>query len=508
MFSPLLDGSSSHRATEATAMSQSVDLSLQPFFNLSPDLLCIRNADGYFQEVNAVWTDILGWTLDELRSRPWIDFVHPDDVAATLDLEQCVWDLPPDADTVIEYKVRFRHQEGHYRWLKWRLSSYKKGLSYGIAQDATEQSWSGNAAYRAGIQEALKLRDLAIAASSVGIVIANARLPDMPLIYVNPAFETITGYSAAEVLGTNCRFLQGTDKRQAALIELRAAIKAGTDCTVVLQNYRKDGSLFWNELHISPIYNQVGELTHFVGVQSDITARKQAEAALKMEQEKSERLLLNVLPQAIAERLKQYQIGLTKRDGEAFIADGFEEVTVLFADIVGFTTISSQIPPTKVIGLLNRLFSRFDELCDRYGLEKIKTIGDEYMVVSGVPTQRSDHAEAIADMALAMQQAIEQFGQTYPYPLKIRIGISTGPVVAGVIGTKKFAYDLWGDTVNVASRMESSGEPGRIQVTEATYQCLSDRYQFEKRGSINIKGKGAMTTYWLIGKTKSNQTSC
>jgi len=211
---------------------------------------------------------------------------------------------------------------------------------------------------------------------------------------------------------------------------------------------------------------------------------------LQIEQEKSERLLLNILPKPIADRLKQ---------GQSVIADSFAEVTVLFADIVDFTRLSAQMSPTESVVLLNEIFSTFDRLAEQHGLEKIKTIGDAYMVVGGLPTPRPDHAEAIAEMALDMQREI-QFKAESGEPLRIRIGIHTGPVVAGVIGTRKFSYDLWGDTVNTASRMESHGLSGGIQVTETTHERLRDKYLFKKRGMIQVKSKGEMMTYLLLGR--------
>jgi PAS domain S-box-containing protein len=466
------------------------EASLQAFFNLSPDLLCTRCSDGYFRELNSVWKSTLGWTLDELRSRPWIDFVHPDDVAFTFDMERECQTVRA-SHTPIQLKNRYRCRDGSYRWLSWRLSGYENGLSYGIAQDVTESKWLGSGAYRTEIRETVKLRDQAIAASSVGIVIADARLPGMPLIYVNPAFERITGYSATDVLGYNCRFLQGKDTSQPAVAQLRAAIKAGEDCTVTLLNYRKDGTPFWNELTISPIYDDNKNLTHFVGIQADISARISAEQALHLEQHKSERLLLNILPKPIAEQLKQF---------EGSLAQQFAEATILFADIVGFTPLSAQMRPLELLNLLNEIFSVFDQLAEKHGVEKIKTIGDAYMVAGGLPIPKDNHAEAIAQMALDMQQAIHNFQAQQGKSFQIRIGINTGPVVAGVIGIKKFSYDLWGDAVNVASRMESSGVPGRIQVTAATKERLQDKYLFEERGAIAVKGKGKMITYWLIGR--------
>jgi class 3 adenylate cyclase/predicted enzyme related to lactoylglutathione lyase len=222
-------------------------------------------------------------------------------------------------------------------------------------------------------------------------------------------------------------------------------------------------------------------------IRRDFLTRRQLDA----ERQRSDRLLLNVLPPAIATRLKA---------GEEPIADAFPETTVLFADIVDFTGISSKVSPDDMVQTLNVVFSTFDRLAAEHGLEKIKTIGDAYMVVGGLPEPRADHAEAVAEMALAMQASLEAHRGPTGEPIKVRVGINTGPVVAGVIGTAKFAYDLWGDAVNTASRMESHGVPDGIQVTESTYQRLRDRYCFEARGVVDVKGKGPMQTYLLTGR--------
>jgi class 3 adenylate cyclase len=215
--------------------------------------------------------------------------------------------------------------------------------------------------------------------------------------------------------------------------------------------------------------------------------------ALRLEQEKSERLLLNVLPAPIAARLKA---------GEGVIADGFPDVTVLFADIVDFTRRSQRIAPEQVVQALNDLFSVFDQHARQRGLEKIKTIGDAYMVAGGLPDPRPDHAHAVAEMAMAMRDEVARRTDPDGQPLALRIGIDTGPVMAGVIGTSKFSYDLWGDTVNTASRMESHGVPGCIQVTARTYERLKDGYRFERRGPIAVKGKGEIVTYLLVGRNQ------
>lgn len=265
-----------------------------------------------------------------------------------------------------------------------------------------------------------------------------------------------------------------------------------------------DGRTLWLDISKIPLQDSTGNVIGILGLVKDITEHKQAEEALRLEQEKSERLLLNILPKVIADQLKQNlwsfsEDGLVRNNGTALIAEEFDEVTILFADIVGFTPLSVRISPQALVNLLNEIFSTFDRLAEKHGLEKIKTIGDAYMVAGGLPMRRDDHAEAIAQMALDMQTAITQFQADKGEPFQIRIGINTGPVVAGVIGLRKFIYDLWGDTVNVASRMESQGEPGRIQVTQANYTRLQDKYLFEQRGTMYVKGKGEMTTYWLIG---------
>ncbi len=319
--------------------------------------------------------------------------------------------------------------------------------------------------------------------------------PSGRFLTANTTLATIYGYASAEEMCNNLinlnRQLYVQPNRHDELI--RILEKYGSVSDFESQVYRKNGTKIWIEEKARAVRDNHGNFIYYEGTVEDITVRKAWQEALHYEQEQGERLLLNILPKVIAQRLKQL---------ESTIADNFEEVTVLFADIVGFTELSARFPPAQVVELLNRIFSAFDELSDYYGLEKIKTIGDAYMVVGGLPTPRPDHAEATANMALDMQQVITKFNNQNNQTLSIRIGINTGPVVAGVIGIKKFSYDLWGDTVNIASRMESQGLPDKIQVTEFTYKKLQDNYLFEERGTIQVKGKGKMTTYFLGGKIK------
>jgi class 3 adenylate cyclase len=225
--------------------------------------------------------------------------------------------------------------------------------------------------------------------------------------------------------------------------------------------------------------------------QMEVAARREFVAMCLLEEERgrAERLLLNILPEPIAARLK--------RSGES-IAEHSDGVTVLFADIAGFTPLSSSKSPQELVGLLNRVFTEFDALADAYGLEKIKTIGDAYMAVAGLPQPQADHAQRAARMALAMQQAIARVAADTGEPLALRVGLHSGPVVAGVIGRRKFAYDLWGDTVNTASRMESHGVPGAIHCTETTGSLLRGAFRLEPRGAMEIKGKGEMNTFLLF----------
>ncbi len=317
--------------------------------------------------------------------------------------------------------------------------------------------------------------------------------PEGQFLSANPALVRMYGYDSFADLSTH---VTNIDRQLYLEPELRAQLRqrlaeAGAVSNFQARVWRKDGRAIWTAENVREVRDANGQLLYYEGTVADITQRKQAEDALRAERETSERLLLNVLPRTIAERLKHQ---------EQAIAERFDEVSILFADIVDFTTLSAQVPPTELVGMLNEIFSSFDHLVEQYGLEKIKTIGDAYMVAGGLPEPKADHAEAIAELALDMQREIAQFRRHDGECFRLRIGINIGPVVAGVIGLRKFIYDLWGDTVNVASRMEAQGSRGAIQTTTAMYLRLRDRYQFEERGEITVKGKGTMHTYWLRGR--------
>ncbi|MGL5063816.1 MAG: adenylate/guanylate cyclase domain-containing protein [Microcoleus sp.] len=362
-------------------------------------------------------------------------------------------------------------------------------------------------------QSEIKYRELVENANSIILKLDT----EGNITFFNEFAQKFFGYTEVEILGKNAvgTILPETDTAGNDLAALLSNILHNPENYARNENesIQRDGSRVWVSWANKPLFDAGGKFVGLLAIGTDITDRRWAEMqlyqlneelesrveerttalnntlkALRVQQEQSERLLLNILPEEIANRLKR---------GDSTIADTFTEATVLFADIVGFTQLSSRVSPTELVAMLNDIFSTFDQLAERHGLEKIKTIGDAYMVVGGLPTPRPDCAEAIAEMALDMQQAVAEFSKTHDREFSIRIGINSGPVVAGVIGIKKFIYDLWGDTVNTASRMESHSLPGCIQVTAATYQILEDKYLFESRGSIEIKGKGLMNTYLL-----------
>jgi PAS domain S-box-containing protein len=322
--------------------------------------------------------------------------------------------------------------------------------------------------------------------------------PSGKFLSANPALAQIYGYDSVESLIATLQDVEHQlyvipGRRQEFVTTLE---RDGNINNFESEVYRRDGTTIWISEHARIVrHHSTDQILYYEGIVQDISLRKQMEKALDEERQRTENLLLDILPRSIAERLKQ--------GDEETIADSFDEATVLFADLVNFTDISTQLTPTDLVLFLNRIFCAFDNLAETYGLEKIKTIGDAYMAVSGLhdqPSHPGNRIEAIANMALDMIETTESLGDSLGHPIQLRIGIHCGPVVGGVIGRKRFLYDLWGDTVNVASRMESLGEAGGIQVTEQVYDYLKDQFELEARGQIPVKGKGLMATYWLKGR--------
>ena len=316
--------------------------------------------------------------------------------------------------------------------------------------------------------------------------------PTGRFISANMALARIYGYSSPEELLKNIKDISrqlyyDPNRRQKFVAAMKTDNAVYNFESLV---YRKDGSTFWVSENARAVYDSQGKLLYYEGTVSDIDERKMAQEALKFQQQQMEQLLLNILPAKIARRLQEEQKA---------IADSFDDVSVLFADLVGFTEFCSNVSPIDLVNFLNLIFSKFDQLTQKHRLEKIKTIGDAYMVVGGLLVEQDNHLEAIANMALDMQTCLDRINARLGKPLTLRIGIHVGPVVAGVIGQTKFIYDLWGDTVNIASRMESTGISSKIQVTSLVYQRLQQKFVFEQRGKISIKGKGDMNTYFLKG---------
>ncbi|MGB3532651.1 MAG: adenylate/guanylate cyclase domain-containing protein [Microcoleaceae cyanobacterium] len=397
-------------------------------------------------------------------------------------LEHINWTLQTKQTTKVEYSLKVEQRD---LWFSATISPLSEKTVVWVCEDITPRKQMEGELRR----NEEKYRHIIQNVSSV-IIRWDA---EGYIRFINAYGLEFFGYSEAEIIGQKLETLipkVETSGRDISRLAQEVCQHPEKYSIYENENICRDGKRVWVTWVNQPIYDRAGDLIEILSVATDTTERRLAEQALRVEQEKSERLLLNILPQKIAEQLKQ-----TK--GEV-IAEKFDEVTILFADIVGFTPLSERLNPMELVKLLNHIFSTFDQLAEVLDLEKIKTIGDAYMVAAGLPILREDHAEVIADMALSMQVAVDHFLFDQGETLQVRIGINTGTAVAGVIGTKKFIYDLWGDAVNIAYRMESTGEAGKIQVTQATYEQLKDKYHLERRGDIEVKGKGEMTTYWLL----------
>jgi len=385
--------------------------------------------------------------------------VPPDSPASTILI---IDDTPANLGIVVE------HLEGH-------------GFRVNVAQDGEE------GVMRAGlVQPDLILLDVMMPGidgfETCRRLKASGETRDIPVIFMTALVDThdkITGFSAGGVDYITKPFqIEEVLARVTTHLALRSAQKRLAEQNVQLQQ------------EVAMRQRAEADLQH-------------ANDALEEEQKVSERLLLNLLPHPIAERLKARPDIMADSFPEV-IADSFPEVTVLFADIVEFTRFSAGMSPERLVARLNEIFTDFDTIADRRGLEKIKTIGDAYMAAAGLPVLAADHAARAAHMALDMMDALASFNERNGYRLQMRIGLNSGAVVAGVIGKRKFIYDLWGDTVNTASRMESHGVAGRVQVTEATLRRLGAPFLFEERGMIEAKGMGALHTWFLTGRSSAS----
>ena len=311
----------------------------------------------------------------------------------------------------------------------------------------------------------------------------------------NRGAERIFGYSEVEMVGQNLDLLIPDDLYSLHVAGVKRASVDGKhkydDKPVEIRGLRKGGEEFPLEMSLS--HWSIDGAYFFSGIIRDITEKKEADELLQLAKAETENLLLRVLPAEVVERMHK---------GEVNIADRFDEATVLFSDLVGFTKISALLSPQKLVENLNALFSRFDALAAANGVEKVKTIGDAYMAVGGVPKYFEGHAEAMADMALSMLVAVEEINTGIDPKFQIRIGLQTGPVVAGIIGEHRFLYDIWGDTVNMAARFESYSEPGRIHISTEMADILEPKFELESRGNMDIRGKGKVHSYFLNGRKR------
>ncbi len=464
---------------------------LRDLFENATDLIQSIGADGHFLYVNRAWRATLGYNEAEIANMTVFDIIHPNSSQESIDiLYQAITKKNINENTVYPDSIQaiFITKNNEQILLEGSIScKFSEGSLVAIRailRDITARKVAEDA-----LAKSISLLQATFDSTADGILATDR---SGKIVTFNREFVEMWGIPN-EVMAlrddaTTIAFIMNQLKDPQGFQERIESLYEQPEAESYDLLEFQDGRCF--ERYSEP--QRLGDkIIGRVWSYHDITERKQAEDALREEQEKSEKLLLNILPQAIAERLKK---------NETTIAEYFPEVTVLFADIVGFTHLATIMPPIDLVELLNKIFSRFDLLCEQHGLEKIKTIGDAYMVVGGLPDPRADHAEAIAQMALDMQTEIARFNANNKKYFSIRVGIHSGPVVAGVIGIKKFIYDLWGDTVNIASRMESHGLSWRIQVSETTYKLLEHKYLFQERGIIDVKGKGGMRTYLLIGK--------
>jgi PAS domain S-box-containing protein len=452
-------------------------------FEHTPDAVLVLDAQHRLVEANGAARRLLGERGESLVGRAMADLLPE-------------WRPPeplsggePPAEGELVWRGGASAAPQATRVLRVRCLPIPEGLVV-LLRDLT-----AHAEIEATLRQQKEYYESVVLNSPVAIVTINLRFS---VVSWNPAAERLFGYTAREAIGRSILHLVASDTgpiRKEADSTASEALKRGRVHTVT-RRLRKDGTPIDVELLALPVTVE-GEHVGFIAIYHDLSELHRLHEqelahlhTIERERERADQLLLNILPKPVADRLKQ---------GQRIIVENFPDVTVLFADLVEFTRFAAEHSAPDVLQVLNMVFSIFDQLTDELGVEKVKTIGDAYMAVGGLSLPREDHADAMANLALAMRAEVLKLGEQLQIPLHLRIGLHAGPVSAGVIGGKKFAYDLWGDTVNTASRMESHGVVDGIHLTEAVHERLQGRFRFKDQGLVHVKGKGPMRTYLLLG---------
>ena len=441
-------------------------------------------AKGRMLFISAAYERIWGRTCASVIDNPmsFVEAIHPDD------RQRVIAAFPEQVTGAYDLEYRILRADGEMRWIHDRAFPLAdaNGAIYrvvGVAQDITELKESEDRFKQVTntIDEVFWMTDPAKG----------------QMLFISPAYERIWGRTCASVLDDPISFVEAIhpDDRDRVIAAFPKQLEGTYD--IEYRILRRDGSLRWIRDKAFPLSDTLGGVYRVVGAAQDITENKNLMRALELEKERSEHLLENILPKSIIDALKGLEGSTPDPPRAPLVARRIEQATVLFADLVGFTAFAGAREAEDVVEQLNHIVGVFDEVAERQGVEKIKTIGDCYMLAGGVPDRQDDHAERVACAALEMRAELARINEQRGQDFNIRVGIHSGPLVAGVIGTKKFVYDLWGDTVNVASRMESSGIAGEIQVSDDTRRLLDDRFVFEERGLVELKGKGAFRTHIL-----------
>lgn len=433
--------------------------------------------------ISKAYERIWGRSCESLITQPmsFIETIHP------VDRERVIAAFPRQKAGDYDIEYRIVTSGGDIRWIRDRAFPVRDAAGeiyriVGVAQDITTEKDSDE-----------RFRQVTDTIDEV-FWMTDPRKDSM--LFISKAYERVWGRTCQSVIEQPMSFVESIHPLDRDMV--LAAFPKQTQGTYDIEYriIRSDGDVRWIRDHAFPVRDASGEIYRVVGVAQDITEIKNLIRDLNEEKAKTEHLLENILPKSIIGVLKgQQRVALES----PVIAQRIDHATVLFADLVGFTAFAQSLDAEYVVAQLNRIVDIFDQMAETYGVEKIKTIGDCYMVAGGVPDPQDDHALRVARMALAMQTELPRFNKVQGQSFQIRIGLHSGPLVAGVIGTKKYVYDIWGDTVNTASRMESTGVPGEIQVSESTHRLLAGHYAFEDRGLIAVKGKGDVQAYLLKG---------